>query len=147
MVKIDRLEQMTKCAIYEERDGKWTLPISKYHRSDYVSMNMFISFVLSTIAFFIIAGGYLVYLLDANKDLANISYSSIGVITLVLYITWEILILIITFVYYRKKYHKARKSLRKYYENLKELNKMYSEEKKATMSFSSELNNDTFMTL
>ena len=136
MVKIDKLQQMTKCAIYEEGEGVETLPISKYHRWDYVSMHMFITFVFSSLAFLILVGMYAVYVLEEGFDISAISFSETGVLVIVFYAAWEVVFLLITFIYYRKKYFKARKSVKGYYENLKVLNKMYRDSERNTMNLS-----------
>ena len=129
MVKIDRLTQMTKCAVYEENEGRETLPISRYHRRDYVSLNMFVTFVTSTIAFVLVFGMVAVYLLETGVDFSALDYTKLAVLGVALYAAWEVGFLLITFIRYRRKYFRAKKSLKGYYNELVKLNEMYKGER------------------
>ena len=120
---------MTKCAVYEETEGKETLPLSRYHRWDFVSAQMFLTFFASTLAFLIIGGSIAVYLIESGMDFSSLNFVSLIVLVIVLYAAWEVGFLMITFVRYRRKYFSARRSLKKYYEELKTLNAIYKGEK------------------
>ena len=37
MVKEDKVILMTKLAMYEQNEGKESIPVSRYYRSDYIS--------------------------------------------------------------------------------------------------------------
>ena len=129
MVKVERLKQMTKCAIYEENDGRETMPVSKYRRRDFVSLNMFVTFITSTVAFALVVGMVAVYLTETGTDLSTLDFTKLGVLGIVLYAAWEVGFLMITFVRYRRKYFKAKRSLKGYYDELVKLNDMYKGER------------------
>ena len=56
MLNEKKIALMTKMAIYEQKEGRKSLPMSKYYRSDYISLRIINTAIVTTIAFFLIAG-------------------------------------------------------------------------------------------
>ena len=56
MLNEKKIALMTKMAIYEQGEGKKSLPMSKYYRSDYISLRIINTVIVTTIAFFLIVG-------------------------------------------------------------------------------------------
>ena len=46
MLNEERIRSMTKLAIYENNEGKKTIPLTHYYKSDYISKSMMKSFPL-----------------------------------------------------------------------------------------------------
>ncbi|MGN0156510.1 MAG: hypothetical protein ACI39N_04625 [Lachnospiraceae bacterium] len=126
MINEDRIILMTKLASYEKHEGKKYIPISKYFRSDYISLQIMKAIICGTIAFGVIMGVGMLYdfeffiqdiykmdILQFVKKIGLIYVVTVGVYTLISYI-------LATY-----RYNRARQSLKTYYANLKKLSKYY----------------------
>ena len=67
MLNEERIRSMTRLAIYENNEGKKTIPLSHYYKSDYVSKSLMKSFVYGTISFGIMLGMWMIYQMDNAK--------------------------------------------------------------------------------
>ena len=59
MVDEERLFLMTRMASFEENEGKKTIPICEFFRSDYVGFHMLLSAVYITVAYVLVTAVYL----------------------------------------------------------------------------------------
>lgn len=133
MLKEEKVIRMTKLAVYENNEGKKTLPLSTYHRWDYVSLQLVRTFVYSSIGYILVMGTYIVYSIEQGMDIIRIDQlKDLTMKVLIGYLLWEILFLVITFIVYNIRYTKSYRSLKGYYNNLKKLNELYKEEKDKT---------------
>ena len=49
MLNEEKIKIMNKLAMYEQGEGKKSLPVSKYYRSDYIELAMIPNYFLATI--------------------------------------------------------------------------------------------------
>ena len=128
MINEEKIKIMNKLAMYEQREGKKYLPISKFYRSDYIGQALIKNFFLVTIGYFLVLAGVAAYFgeyLLENIHKMNLIQTGIYVVTLALYT-------VLTYVLYSVKYAKAKKSVRGYYGDLTKLGKIYAREEKKT---------------
>ncbi len=126
MVNEDKIKLMTKLAVYEQGEGKKTLPVMQYFQGDYIVFNVLKTFISTTIAYGIIL--VLVCVLGNQYLMENIHKMSIEqlvgrvvfgyILILAVYLT-------IALVVYTKRYSEAKKSAKKYYNQLKRLSSYY----------------------
>ncbi len=129
MLNEDRIKLMTKIAAYENREGKKEIPISKFFRIDYVSLNILKTVISTTIAFCLIVALCVLY--KAEYFMANIHKMDLlllGKSLFKYYAIFLFLYFVIAFFVYMIKYSNAKKGVRHYYGQLKRLSKLYDKE-------------------
>ncbi len=130
MLKEEKVIRMTKLAVYENREGKKTLPLSTYHRWDYVSLQMVRTFIYSSVGYILVMGTWILYSIEQGMDIIRIDQlKDLTIRILIGYLLWEIFFIVITFIIYNIRYTKSYRSLKGYYHHLKKLNELYKEEK------------------
>ncbi len=129
MLNTNKVRLMTKLALYETKEGKEDIRLSKYYKTDYVRYQVLKSIVCATFGYALIL--LLIFIYKSEniiKDAVTLNYKMIGTYILGIYI---IIIAIYGFgalVGYSIKYDLSRKKLSRYYKLLKRLNKIYNEE-------------------
>ncbi len=126
MLNEERIKLMTRMASYEAGEGKTSMNIGKYFRSDYISIQVLKSIISSTISFVICVALYLFY--DFENFMQNIYEMDLVKFAKDIMIIYVIVVVgyaLITYLVYSIKYKKARKSLKKYYNNLRKLSELY----------------------
>jgi predicted PurR-regulated permease PerM len=119
---------MTRLAIYEAEEGKDDIPIGRYFRTDYIWLQMLVSFLFGTVAFLIVCGGIVYFYMD---EILERIYES-GFIRLlagagIIYLVFMVIYLLASYLWASRRYSKARKSLKAYHTDLKKLQKLYDE--------------------
>lgn len=129
MLNERKVKLMTKLAIYEKNEGKHTIPVTKFFSDDYVSWNMLKTVVSITIAYFIGAAIWVIYNIeDILENIATLNYFEIIRYAIMLYVILLLGYIVISYIAYKVKYHKAMKSLSRYEKGLKQLAKIHMEE-------------------
>lgn len=129
MLNNRKIRLMTKLAIYEEKEGKEDIRMSKYYKSDYVRYHMLKNIVSVTVAYILILAMIISYNLEIIiRDAVNLDYKKYGVYALGFYILILTIYITGSIIGYSIKYDKSRKKLGKYYKLLRKLTKMYEEE-------------------
>jgi hypothetical protein len=129
MLNEDRIKLMTKLAAYENREGRNEIPISKFYRIDYVSLNILKTVISTTIAFCLIVAMCVLY--KAEYFMANIHKMDLlllGKFVFKYYVIFLLVNLVIAFFVYTIKYKNAKAGVRQYYGQLKRLSKLYDKE-------------------
>jgi len=129
MLNSDKVRLMTKLALYESKEGKEDISLSKYYKTDYVRYQIIKSIICATIAYILIL--ILIFLYRSEYLIANavtLNYKVIGTYILGIYIIIATLYGLGSAVGYSVKYDKSRKKLSRYYKLLKRLNKIYKDE-------------------
>lgn len=129
MLNEERVVLMTKMAAFEEHEGKKSLDIGSYFRSDYIGWQVLKSIISATIAFVVVFAMYIFYdfeifmtdiykmdLLEFAKNVLFYYLGTVGIYALISYIVYTV------------RYSRAKKSLRAYYMNLHRLSSMYRNE-------------------
>lgn len=131
MINEEKVRLMNQIAMYEEKEGKKYLPVSKYYRSDYVGVALIKNFFLVTIGYMLILlalGGYYGDYLMENIHKMNLV--ALGTEIVAGYLIVLAAFTVLTYIQYTVKYFLAKKSVKKYYAMLTKLSKMYVQEEK-----------------
>lgn len=129
MLNNRKIRVMTKLAIYETKEGKDDLRLSKYYKTDYVRyhvLNAIISSSLGYIAILVLLGLYKSEYLISKAVVLD--YATIGKYILGIYIIIVALYGLCAMAIYSYHYDKSKKKLDLYYKLLKRLDKIYKEE-------------------
>ena len=121
MVNEQRLHSMIKIAKFDANDGKRCKPMIQYARKDYVALQLLKSFVVGTIAFFMMLGLWVLYTMDLVQ-----SATTLGLF----YGIFMLIYLLATYIIFNMKYTYGRKKVKKYYAGLKKINAMYLREER-----------------
>ncbi len=125
MLNEEKVILMTKLASYEKREGKENMVISKYFRSDFISLHLLKAVVVSTIAYFIGFGLYLLY--NFEELLENIYETDFLLLAknaISIYVVFVVVYCCLCYIVFTYRFVKARKGVRRYYHNLKKLSSM-----------------------
>ena len=129
MLNNRKIRLMTKLAIYEEKEGKEDIKMSKYYKSDYVRYHMLKNIVSVTVAYILILVMIIVYNLELIvRDAVNLDYKRYGVYALGFYVLILSIYITGSIIGYSMKYDSSRKKLGRYYKMLRKLSRMYEEE-------------------
>lgn len=131
MLKEERVKQLYKVALYEQKEEKLHKQIRKYYSKDYIAKEMLKSIFTGTIAYLLIVvlaavTHWEVFLKQVNALDIN---GMIGVV-LVIYLLYMGSYMGATYLFYRSRYADARKYLDEYEEELRVLHNMYEREEK-----------------
>ncbi len=128
MLNEEKIKLMTRMAAYEENEGKRSMQIGNYFRSDYIGLQVMKSVISATVAFAIVIAMYIFYDFESvMKEIYQVDLLATGKQILIAYVVFVGIYAVITYVIYAYRYSKARKSLRKYYTHLTELSQFYDE--------------------
>ncbi len=128
---------MSKVALYEHGEGKTTLRLNKYYKTDYSSRNF-----LSSVPLGILTGILLLALIFvADPDWIIRSYERIGGTASVLLVVAAFILFVVGYCFYslymfNHKYDNYRGNLRTYGLNLRRLKRVYEEEEQAQENLS-----------
>ena len=129
MLNESRIKLMTKMASYENNEGKKSMSIGLYFRSDYIGKEVIKSIIYRTIAYCIIFAMYICYDFEFfMQDIYKMDLLQFGKELVINYLKLIVSYAVITYVVYALRYQSARRSLRSYYNNLRRLNFMYRKE-------------------
>lgn len=130
MLNEERVVLMTKMASYEANEGKKSLAIGSYFRSDYIGWQVLKSIISATIAFVVVFAMYIfydfenfmtdIYKMDLLAFAKNVLFFYLGIVGAYAAVSYMVCSV---------KYSRARKSLRTYYRNLQHLSSLYKKEK------------------
>ncbi len=131
MLNEDKIRLMTKLAIYEQNNGKKSIPVSKYYRSDYMSLKLINSSITVTVAYVIFLSlivlanveGFVESVVSPDMDILELGIKIVvgyGVVFLVNFV--------VSYIIYSKRFKGIREDLKKYNADLKQLYQMYKNE-------------------
>jgi hypothetical protein len=129
MLNNKKIRMMTKLAVYENKEGRDDIHLSKYYKTDYVRYQVLKSIISATIGYLLIL--VLVVLYKSEYIIQNavtLDYKTIGVYVLGIYIILITAYGLGSIVGYSMKYDTSRKKLAKYFKLLKRLQKVYNDE-------------------
>lgn len=129
MLNNKKIRLMTKMAIYEEKEGKEDLKLSKYFKTDYVRYMTLKSVISATVGYGLILVLILLYQAEyLIRKAVVLDYKSIGTYILGVYIVVITIYGLGSIVGYSIKYDASRKKLGRYFKMLNRMNKIYKEE-------------------
>lgn len=129
MLNNDKIRLMTKLAIYENKEGKEDIRLSKYYKTDYVRYHIIKSLITASLGYALIL--VLIFLYKSEyiiREAITMDYKTIGTYILGFYIMIIAVYGLGSAVGYSIKYDKSRKKLGRYYKLLRRLSKIYNEE-------------------
>ncbi len=131
MLNEEKVILMTRMAIYEKKQGRKDFKLSKYYRSDYVSLNMINTAIIATFLYVLIIGA--IVMINIEKIMAEIvtmDIFGIGKTILIWYLIFVIAYMLVAYIVYSVKYRRAKKKLKKYDDDLRKLYRICKEEQK-----------------
>ena len=129
MLNEDRINLMTRMASYEENEGKRSMAIGKYFRSDYLSLQTIKSIISATLTFAIVLGILVFYNFEAvMKEVYQVDLLAAGKQLLLAYVIFTGIYTVISYLVYSYRYSRAKKSLKNYYTHLQELSEAYADD-------------------
>ena len=129
MLNEERIKLMTKMAAYEADEGKKNVAIGNYFRGDYIGLQVIKSIISATIAFVIDFGLFVFYDFEVfMSDIYKMDLLGFGRTVITAYLIFVAVYALISYMIYKYRYAKARKSLKMYYNNLKKLAYLYDKE-------------------
>lgn len=129
MVNQEKVALMTKLQAYEDKEGKKTIPQSKYYRSDYIGLNMVNTAIVVTFAYILVLA--MIVFINLEKmmtEIANMDLMDLGKKVIIGYIATLLVYIVVSYVVYSIKFKKVRESLNEYNGNLKKLYAIYKQE-------------------
>ena len=109
MVNEQRLHSMIKIAKFDANDGKSCKPMIQYARKDYVALQLLKSFVIGTIAFFIMLGLWVLYSMETlMKQINNMDLIQSAITLGILYGVFMVIYLLATYIIFNVKYTYGR---------------------------------------
>lgn len=122
MIDQNKVGIMTKLAIYEKKEEREALALSKYYKSDYIRFNVLKTWVASTVVYWTIVGLYaFMYFDDILAKINDIDYFAAMYKLLFSYILVCGGYFVFATLLYGYRYEKAKPGLIKYNSNLKDL--------------------------
>jgi len=129
MVNNRKVRLMTRLAMYEKKEDKGDIRLSKYYTTDYVRLNVLRSIVAVTIGYALVLLLMIVYhseyiireAVTLNYRDIILQYAGYYIILLTVYIS-------LCFIGYMARYRASRKKLAKYFRMLRRLRSIYREE-------------------
>lgn len=129
MLNEERVILMTQLAAYEKDEGKKSVKIGNYFRSDYIAIQVLKSVVSATVAFAIVFALFIFYDFETfMQDLYKMDLIAFARNVLIWYGVTVVGYGIATYAICSYRYARAKKSLKCYYHNLKKLNSLYNEQ-------------------
>ncbi|MCR5236111.1 MAG: hypothetical protein K6E34_02775 [Lachnospiraceae bacterium] len=118
----DSVMLMTRMASFEENEGKESIRICNYFRSDYVCLNVVRAIVSATASYFLIMVLYIYYNIDRLlQEIYTMDLMAIGRKLITAYVVFAGAFGIIAYVVYSFRYDRAKKNLSDYNYALREL--------------------------
>lgn len=128
MLDYKKIRLMTKLAIYEKKEGKEDIHLSKYYKTDYVRYQVLKAIIASTIGYLLIIALIVFYRMEyLIKNAVVLNYKLMGTYLLGFYLMTITIFGLGALIGYSLKYDASRKKLSRYYRLLKRLEKIYNE--------------------
>lgn len=133
MINEEKVILMTKASLYESKESRKKLKITKYFRHDYISVQMLGGWFFATISFLLCAGLWVVcnmeYLLD---NIHKMDLKSLGMTFLLIYAAVVAVYVCILYGVCSYRYYIAKKSVGRYANTLQKISDIYVREEKNT---------------
>lgn len=129
MLNNRKVRLMSRLAMYEQKEGKEDIRISKYFRTDYVRLNVLKTVVAVTFGYLIILLLLILYHSEyLIQEAVTLDYKGIILRYAGIYIMIFVVYGSLAMIGYMLKYRMSRKKLAKYFRMLRKLRSLYREE-------------------
>jgi len=129
MLNNKKIRLMTKLAIFETKEGKEDIRLSKYYKTDYVRLQVLKSIISTTVGYLLILA--LIFLYKSEyiiKNAVSLDYKTIGSYILGIYIILITIYGLGSLAWFSLKYEASKKKLTRYFKLLKRMKNIYKEE-------------------
>lgn len=129
MLNEEKIRLMTKLAIYEQNEGRADLPLSKYYRTDYLTLKMINSAITMTIGYLLLLGT--IILINAEEilsEMVSMDLAALGRNIVIIYVILFTVNMLATYFIHSYKFRVSRDNLNLYNGMLKELYTVYKKE-------------------
>ncbi|MBQ8626550.1 MAG: hypothetical protein IJ419_10365 [Agathobacter sp.] len=134
MINEERVKQLYKIALYEQKEEKVNRQIGQYYKSDFVGKELIKSIFTGTLAFGCFA---ILWMLGSWEDVLdsinNLEIVGIAIELLIMYGVFLVIYLGATYIVYGIRYEVGKKKIKTYTDDLKTAHKMYEREEKLKM--------------
>ena len=131
MINEEKVKQLYKVALYEQKEEKMHRQIGRYYRSDYIVKELIKSIFTGTAAYLLMLVLWISSRWESVLDQINrMDWDGMVVPVVLIYIGFMLAYLVCTFFVYRRKYAEFYKQVERYEEELKTLHRMYEREEK-----------------
>jgi len=131
MLNRERVKQLYKVALYEQKEEKLHKQIGKYYRSDYIGKEILKSIFTGTLAYLFIIVLFVINKWDIFlKEINQLDIKEIGVPLILTYAVYMVLYLSATYWIYKVRYEESRNHLDEFEEEIRTLHNMYEREEK-----------------
>ena len=128
MLNFKKIRLMTKLAVYEKKDGREDIQLSKYYKTDYVRYQVLKSIISATIGYALIIALIVFYKMEyLIKNAVVLDYKLLGTYLLAFYLMTITIYGLGSVALFSMKYDASRKKLSRYFKLLKRLEKVYNE--------------------
>lgn len=133
MIDQERVQEMTKLAAYEQREGKKYRKVIRYYRGDFAARHLLKGFLYGTAAFgiFLLMWG-VCNIEELMAELDSMDLVAFGTAILIRYLIFIAVYLIAVDIYANVTYAAGRKSMKRHYRRLKRLGRLYDEQENRT---------------
>lgn len=125
MLNNDKVQLMTRLAIYEKREGKQDMLKMDYFKTDFISYQNFKTQLSVTLALIIVFGvEFSKIVVDNLANITDYNFVALGMKYLTIWIIMMVIYTIISSIANRVEYFQAKKRIDGYEKMLKNLEKM-----------------------
>lgn len=131
MINEERVKQLYKVALYEQKEEKLHKQTSKYYKSDYIGKELLKSIFTGTAAYLLVLVFYLISKWEEFLNGVNqLNIERVLIPVFLLYVGYMAVYLGVTYMIYKTRYADSNKHLEEYEKELHVLHNMYEREEK-----------------
>lgn len=125
MISEEKVSNMTRMAVFEQKEAKKWIPMRRYFRKDYISLQMIRSFFAGTFAYILMLFVWGIYHAEEYVDhLDSLNYQMLAKNISVGYLAFMGAYLAITHIIYRKRYNIGKTKWKYYHMCLKRVKRL-----------------------
>ena len=131
MINEEKVKQLYKVALYEQKEEKRYRQIGKYYRNDYIAKEMIKSIFAGTIAYFFMSALWIARDWQGVLDqVVHLGIAKMLIPVMGIYVVFMAIYLTVTYLFYKGRYEDCIKGASDYEAELSQLNEMYEQEEK-----------------
>ena len=129
MLNEERVKQMTKIAMFEQREKRDILPMMHYGKRDYLALHLILCFLAGTVFYLLLYGGIVMLLIwFVIPNLSTMTLILGAVLGILGYIVYLYIYLRLMYQKAQKRYREGRQKIKKLAAEYRVLEEMYQQE-------------------
>ena len=129
MLNEERVKQMTKIAMFEQREKRDILPMMHYGKRDYLALHLILCFLAGTVFYLLLYGGIVMLLIwVVIPNLSTMTLILGAVLGILGYIVYLYIYLRLMYQKAQKRYREGRQKIKKLAAEYRVLEEMYQQE-------------------